>query len=195
MAIIMQKIQPELPPKGTFSARCYQMIHIGTIPEEFKGQTKHLNKVRISFELPTEQKTFSEEKGEQPFVISQEYTLSMSQKSKLKAVLEAWRGESFSNEEMKGFDITEMVGEACLITIAHKESENGNIYATITGVTQPIKGMEIPPLINQPCILSFDDDDFITKFNTLPEFIQEKIKTSKEYTQLTGEIQDDTSKH
>lgn len=193
MPIVLAKKQAELPPKGTFPARCFQMIHIGTIPEEFKGQTKHLNKVRISFELPTEQKIFDESKGEQPFVISQEYTLSMSQKSKLKAALEAWRGESFSKEEMKGFDITELVGEACLVTIAHKVSESGNMYATITSITQPIKGMDIPPLINEPDIVSFDSEDFADKLNALPEFIQDKIKSSKEYIELTGEIQDDPS--
>lgn len=191
MAIILAKKVAELPPRGTFPARCYQMIQIGTIKEKFKGQEKWLSKVRIGFELPTKQKVFDEAKGEQPFVISQEYTLSMAQKSKLKAMLESWRGETFSKEEMKGFDITEMIGEPCLIAIAHKESESGNVYAQITGVTQPIEGMDVPPLYNEPNFVSFDDPDFMDKLEKLPEFLRDKIKGSREYVQLTGEIQDD----
>lgn len=188
MAIILKRKETELPPKGTFPARCYQMIHIGTIKEKFKGEEKLCNKVRIGFELPTEQKIFDETKGEQPFVISQEYTLSMGQKSKLKALLESWRGESFSKEEMKGFDITEMIGEPCLISISHKESESGSMYAQITSITQPMKGLDIPKLINDPIIVSFDSVDFIEQLEKLPDFLQEKIKSSKEYFELTGEI-------
>lgn len=188
MAIILKRKETELPPKGTFPARCYQMIHIGTIKEKFKGEEKLCNKVRIGFELPTEQKIFDETKGEQPFVISQEYTLSMGQKSKLKALLESWRGESFSKEEMKGFDITEMIGEPCLISISHKESESGSMYAQITSITQPMKGLDIPKLINDPIVVSFDSVDFIEQLEKLPDFLQEKIKSSKEYFELTGEI-------
>ena len=190
MAIILKRKETELPPKGTFPARCYQMIHIGTIKEKFKGEEKYCNKVRIGFELPTEQKIFDETKGEQPFVISQEYTLSMGQKSKLKALLESWRGESFSKEEMKGFDITEMIGEPCLISISHKESESGSVYAQITSITQPMKGFDVPKLINDPVIVSFDSEDFIKQLEKLPDFLQEKIKSSKEYFELTGEIPD-----
>lgn len=195
MAIILQKKQIELPPKGTFQARCYQMIQIGTIKEKFKGQEKYLSKVRIGFELPTELRVFDINKGEQPIVISQEYTLSMSQKSKLKAMLESWRGETFSKDEMKGFDITEMIGEACLVTISYKESESGNIYAQVTGVTQPIKGMDIPKLINEPIVVAFDSEDFIDELEKLPDFLKEKIKSSQEYIELTGEIpENDTCK-
>lgn len=188
MAIILKRKETELPPKGTFPARCYQMIHIGTIKEKFKGEEKLCNKVRIGFELPTEQKIFDETKGEQPFVISQEYTLSMGQKSKLKVLLESWRGEPFSKEEMKGFDITEMIGEPCLISISHKESESGSMYAQITSITQPMKGLDIPKLINDPIVVSFDSVDFIEQLEKLPDFLQEKIKSSKEYFELTGEI-------
>jgi hypothetical protein len=31
----------ELVPSGTFIARCYSMIHIGTISENFKGRKQN----------------------------------------------------------------------------------------------------------------------------------------------------------
>lgn len=193
MAIIMSKKPIDLPPTGTFPARCYQMIHIGTIDEEYKGNKKTINKVRLGFELPTERKVFNPDKGEQPYVISQDYTLSMSKKSKLKSVLESWRGIEFSKEEMSGFDITELIGSSCLITIAHKVSESGSQYAQITNVTQPIRGMDIPKLENDVFVLSFDDVDFIDKVESLPDFIKDKVKSSKEYGWIINENTNDNS--
>jgi hypothetical protein len=39
-------------PAGTFAARCFEMIQIGTIKEVIQGKEKMLNKVRVSWELP-----------------------------------------------------------------------------------------------------------------------------------------------
>jgi len=48
---------------GTYAARCYSMVYMGTIDEKFQGQEKTQKKVRLTFELPTELKVFKEEKG------------------------------------------------------------------------------------------------------------------------------------
>ena len=53
---------------GNYVARCYSMVHIGTISDEYKGEKKEASKVRLTFELPTETKVFKEENGEQPYV-------------------------------------------------------------------------------------------------------------------------------
>ena len=41
----------ELIPAGTYAARCYQMIEIGTVQETILGTEKILTKVRIGWEL------------------------------------------------------------------------------------------------------------------------------------------------
>ena len=74
----------ELIPSGNYVARCYQMIEIGTVNEVIQGTQKQLHKVRIGWELPTELKVFKEENGEQPLVISKDYTLSLNEKSNLR---------------------------------------------------------------------------------------------------------------
>jgi hypothetical protein len=51
----------ELIPAGNYVARCYQMIHIGSVTENIMGEEKQLNKVRIGWELPTELRVFKEE--------------------------------------------------------------------------------------------------------------------------------------
>lgn len=165
---------------GSYPARCYSMVQLGTNEETILGVTKDLHKVRITWELPTELKVFKEENGEQPMVISKEFTLSMHEKATLRQFLESWRGKSFTEDEAKAFDITVLLGKPCMLSISHKVAKNGNTYANISGVNLLPKGMECPPQINEIFELSFDNWNE-NKFNSLPDFIKDKIKTSREY--------------
>ncbi len=49
-----------LPPVGTFPARVYRIIYLGTIKGEFKGTPTESYKVSISWELPTKTHVFKE---------------------------------------------------------------------------------------------------------------------------------------
>jgi hypothetical protein len=184
MAITAKDNRPprELIEAGNYIARCYQMIEIGTVKEDFQGQEKTLTKVRIGWELPTELKVFKEENGEQPRVISNEYTLSMADKATLRKHLEAWRGKTFSEEEAKNFDITKLLGVPCQLNIIHKASKKdaSKVYEQISNVSPLMKGINCPAAINPIFVLSFDDWD-VQKFESLPDFIKDKIKTSDEY--------------
>ena len=176
--------QRELIPAGNYIARCYQMLHIGTVMEEYMGEKKPMNKVRIGWELPTELKVFSEEKGEQPFVISQEYTLSMGEKANLRKMLASWRGKDFTEEQAKCFDITNLIGVPCMVNIIHKLSKDGSkTYQTISSVTPLPKGINCPEQINKTAILQYDDFDDVL-FNSLPDFIKDKVKLSAEYNEM-----------
>lgn len=167
-------------PAGTYPARCYSMIHIGTIEENILGQTKKLNKVRITWELPTETKVFKEENGEQPHSISKEFTLSMNEKSNLRKFLEGWRGVSFTEKEAEAFDVTVLLGKPCLLSVIHKLSKNGNTYAEISSVSTLPKGMGCPKQVNPS--FEFNYNPFsLDKFETLPDFLKDKMKQSEEY--------------
>lgn len=173
---------------GTYAARCYSMIHIGTIEETILGDKKTLNKVRIGWELPTEMHVFNDEKGPEPRAISEEYTLSMHEKSTLRPFLEGWRGRGFTEEEAEAFDITALLGIECMITIIHKKAKNGNTYAKVTAASKMPKGMECPPQINATFLLDYDNFS-MEKVNSLPDFIQEKIFNSAEFNALQGEAE------
>ncbi len=177
----------ELIPAGNYIARCYQMLQIGTIETEYKGTQKMLEKVRIAWELPTELKVFKEENGQQPLVISNEYTLSMADKANLRKMLASWRSKDFTEEEAKCFDITKLLGVPCMINIIHSPAKNdpSKMYETIAGVTPLPKGVECPPQINKNQVLSFDNfDDRL--FDSLPDFIKDKIKSSDEYKKMVN---------
>lgn len=173
----------EIIPAGSYAARCYSMIHIGTIEETFNGEAKERNKVRITWELPTEMITFNEERGEQPRVIAKEFTLSLHEKSTLRAFLESWRGKSFTDKEAQSFDVTNLLGVPCMLSITHKTATNGNTYANISSVSMLPKGMDCPELINERQELTYDN--FKQElFESLPDFIKEKMIISKEYQSL-----------
>jgi len=172
----------EVISAGNYAARCYQMIHIGTVKENILGEEKILNKVRIGWELPTELKVFDQEKGEQPLVISEEFTLSMHEKSKLRKFLASWRGKDFTEDEAKCFDVTKLVGAACMLNIIHKPSKKDPtiIYAVIGSVSPIPKGLVVDAQINPTFILDYDNFSE-EKMNTLPDFIRNKMINSMEY--------------
>jgi hypothetical protein len=165
---------------GNYAARCYSMIHIGSLEEEFQGVKKLCNKVRITWELPTELAVFKEENGEQPFSVSKEFTLSMHEKATLRKFLESWRGKGFTEEEAKRFDVSKLIGAPCMLNIIHKESKTGKTYADISSVSTMPKGLQCPEQINKTIMFSIAQPDWEV-FNSLPSFLQDKIKLSKEY--------------
>lgn len=171
-----------LIPAGNHIARCYQMIQIGTVVEKsgiYAGKESH--KVRLTWETPDEQHDFG--KGLQPFSISKEFTLSMNEKATLRKMLESWRGKAFTEDEAKAFDITVLLGKACMLNVIHKTSAQGKTYAEISSISALPKGFECTKQINPSSLLSFDEWSE-TVFSTLPDFLKEKIKSSKEYAAM-----------
>lgn len=186
----------ELIPAGNYIARCYKMIHIGTVEEIILGEKKILNKVRIGWELPTELRVFNQEKGEQPIVIDKEYTLSMHEKASLRAALKSWRGKDFTEKEAECFDITKLLGVPCFINIIHKPSKKdpSKIYEEIAGITPMPKGVTCPEQINPTFVLSYDEWDQ-SKFDTLPDFIKNKMIGSMEYSAMKAPAHTEIKNH
>lgn len=175
----------ELIPAGNYIARCYQMIEIGTVTENIMGKQVIQKKVRIGWELPTELRVFDPAKGEQPLVISKEYTLSMNEKSNLRKDLKSWRGKDFTEDEASKFDITKLISKACMLNIIHKpgKSDPSKVYEQISGIASIPKGVTVPAQINPTFELNYDS--FNTElFEALPDFIKQKMQGSLEYASL-----------
>ena len=166
---------------GNYPARCYSMVHIGTVEENILGTLKRLNKVRITWELPTELKVFKEENGEQPCVISKEFTLSLHEKATLRNFLKNWRGKDFTDKEAKSFDIEKLVGAPCMLNITHKTKKDGSgIYAEIGSVSAMPKGFLCPDQVTPSFIFTYENFN-TEKFNLLPDFLKNKMVNSDEY--------------
>lgn len=188
--IIIKANQPtkrEIVPSGTHIARCYSMIHIGSVEWEYQGEKKVSNKVRLTFELPNEMRDFGG-KVEQPMVISKEYTLSLHEKSNLRKDLESWKGSALTIEDLKSFDITNLIGKGAMISIIHKLSKKGNKFAQIGNVNSLSKGIKCPPQINETFIFNFEDEFNQAWLDEQPEWIQDEIKSTEEYQNKLNQI-------
>lgn len=170
-------------PEGTHVARCYRVIQLGTITKNILGQDKRIHEVRIDWELPNELHVFSEENGEEPFTIGTTYTLSLAENAKLRKMLESWRGKKFTDEELKGFDVSKLIGATCLVNVGHNESKAGKIYADVMSVMPVVKGTEVPGPILQPLLLEFDTFDW-NAYESLSQHWQDRIANSEEYGAL-----------
>lgn len=147
----------EIPQAGTFPARCYRFLDLGTQPKTFQGQTKLTHQVRLSWELPTELTEKGDHVGK-PFSIHNQYTWSMGDKAILRKTLESWRGKKFTDTDFgeTGFNTKKLIGISCMLGVTHTESK-GKVYANITSVSPLLKGYDMPPQINESLYFSFDE--------------------------------------
>lgn len=181
----------EQVPAGNYVARCIRMVNIGTIEEEILGKKKMMNKVAITFELPTEQRVFKEGDPESPYLVQKEFNLSMNEKATIRLYMESWRGKKFTDEEAVNVDISKMLGKSCMINVVHKMSKKGTAFPDIASITPLPKGLTCPPQINPTFEFGYEPFDK-AKFDTLPEWIQKKIMLSEEYNLHTSKPQIET---
>jgi hypothetical protein len=167
----------ENAPTGTHLARCIGLIDIGTHRSEWKGQEIRRRQVIIKWELPSE---FREDG--QPFVVSEFYTRSLSEKAHLRHALVNWRGRDFTPQELQGFDLKNILQQPCQVSITAKD--NGKIK--VSGVAGVPKGVTVPAQVNPT--LHFDLDFFDqTVFDGLTDGLKKLIADSEEYQAETGE--------
>jgi len=174
----------KLPPADTHIARCVSIIDLGTQEVVWQGKTKNQRKIRISWELPNEKEIFSEEKGEQPFLVSKDYTLSMADLATLRKDLESWRGKPFTEEECEVFDEQKLLGAPCMLTIIHN-AKGDKTYANIANVTRLLKGTTCPDQIN-PSISYNSESGDTDVYKSLPEWLRVKIAKSPEFQAASG---------
>lgn len=169
-------------PAGAHRAVCIGFIDLGTQKTEYQGQTSHKRLIRIRWELADE---FMDDG--KPFTISKRYTWSMGDRANLRKDLESWRGKPFEKSDFgpSGFDTRKLLGVPCLLTIVHKDSQNG-IFANISAISPLPKGMEKPGGHNNELSYvalekgRFSQDDF----DLLHEKTKEQIRLSPEYQEV-----------
>jgi len=195
MSIIAQQTNNgggQTVPAGTHVARCYQIIHIGTIVDTYQGEEKLVNKVRLVFELPLETADFG--KGEQPFSIGRDFTLSMHEKSGLRAFVQSWLGKAMSDAEANKFDIGTLLGKEAMVSVMHRTANTGRNYADLKGASPLAKGMTCPPQVNAAFLLDYDSEDFDLRFKMLPEWLQNKVSSSAEFSKRLDRAADQMNK-
>jgi hypothetical protein len=170
----------EQAPIGTHAARSIKLIDIGTQTSDYQGKITHRRQVIVMWELPNTLMTEGENAGK-PFIISKFYTASLSEKATLRHDLVSWRGREFTVGELQEFDLKNILGKSCLVSIIH----NDNKKARVSGVMALPHGMEVPPQINQTLYFSLDDFDPAV-FDGISKGIKEMIEKSPEYQDIVS---------
>lgn len=178
MSIIAKKeegLKIEALEAGVYMGTCKAIIDLGMqFNEKFN---KIAQKIMIIWTIVGEMVLIGEEEKER--TISKEYTLSLGEKANLTKDLEAWRGKKFTQEELMGFDLVNILNKSCQLNII-KDEKNGKEYNNINAIMALAKGQKAEPLVDT---MIFDLTDAATweHWKIIPSWMQEKIQNAKNY--------------
>ena len=78
-----------------------------------------------------------------PWLVVKTYTASLNEKATLRKELERWRGQRFTEVELRGWDLEKVLNAPALLQIMHNETETG-VFANVTAVLPLPKAMARP---------------------------------------------------
>jgi hypothetical protein len=136
-------------------------------------------KIVLLFELPNE--TIERDGKTAPLTINKEYTLSLGKKSVLRKHLETWRGRPFTDDELKGFEVSNVVGSSCMASIIHVPRQDGTgVRDRLESVTAIPKGYPAPPQFHESVKYEIEQGRD-AGFQKLPPWLQTKISGCVEW--------------
>ena len=182
-------------PAGMHLARCYRIVDLGTQKSEYMGQVKYLHKIMLGWEIHGmhDDGTPIKMQDGRPFGIFKNYTLSWSEKANLRLDLQSWRGKPFTQEEMRKFDLKNVLGAWCMLNIIERPGKSdGKMYTNVDGVTPVpamIKQNGLPTAVNKNELFKIDEPD-MEMFNGFSDNLKAKISSSPEWQKLQGKAQE-----
>jgi hypothetical protein len=187
-----QKMERKLPEAGATVGVLYSLVDLGHQKTNWDNQEKWTPKVRLTFELPDQTDEFEvEENGkrttvQKPMVVSIEQTRSLGEKASLRKLLEQWRGQTFTSKELQAFSLKNLLGKPAMLTLIHKTSQQGRQYCAIAGASKLPKGMKAPATTTNDQLYYEIEQGEAGQFNDMPDWLQEKIRASKEFATAAG---------
>lgn len=161
---------------GVYTATSSMIIDLGLqLSEKFE---KTQRKMMILWNVLGEEVEINGEKL--PRTMSKEYSFSLGEKSNLRKDLQAWRGKSFTDEELQGFNLLNILNKSCQLQIILEE-KNGKKYNNIASIMALPKGTEITPL-EKTSHFDMENPETWNNWAEIPEWIQNKIKKAQNYT-------------
>jgi len=182
-------------PIGMHVSRCIRIIDLGTAVDNMYGKPKH--DVFFMWEIPGQLKTYTK-KGEngqadqeitEPFTVSKYYNATLTDGSHLRTDLESWRSKPFTEQELQGFELRNVIAAPCMINVIHKPRKNkpGQVNAVVTTVTPmpKIDGMVCPPQAHPSVFFSLDPEEFDPQiYESLSQGLKARVMQSDEYKYL-----------
>jgi hypothetical protein len=124
-----------LAPAGLTQGVCCDIIDLGVIETTYKGKTKKQHKATIVWQTAD-----IDPVNNKPYLVFKRYTVSLDEKANLRKDLESWRGRSFSEEELTGFDLDKLIGANGQLNIVHNKTGD-DTYANVQSIVPLARGM------------------------------------------------------
>ena len=176
-------IEQPLLAADNYPARVAQIIDLGLQDGgEWKGDKKPpVNKVYITYELVD---AFMLDKDgneveDKPLWKSEDLNLLSPNMDMAKCNK---RYKAIDPEEVFDYDWSQLLGQPCSVLTIHKESK-GKTYCNVGNVMPYVvskRNPELPELQNEGRMFTLDEPD-MEVFATLPEWLQERIKSNLEF--------------
>ena len=186
MSLIAKENSERIPPldAGIYEAVCSQLIDLGRQYSKQFDNTYH--KIRIVWDVIGETVTVGEKTWQRTVYV--DLTNSLDEKSNLRKMLVSWRGREFTPEELKGFNLANILGVGCQVQIIHKSNDKG-VYANVQTVLPFPKGRTAPAV--ETVIFDLSDPDTYPVFDTLPKYLQKRIAESEEFDDTGLQLSDE----
>lgn len=168
--------------EGTYFATCYGLIDVGDVYSE--NFDKCTPKFTILWELVGAEPLHIDGK-EINRTVSKSYTKSLNSKSNLRKDLRAWRGREFTEEELKKFDMLNILGAPCQIQIVNA-TNNGKTYSNIAAIMNLPKGMPKPVPTLERVYWDFEEHAIgDEEWEKIPSWLQTVIQGNETYQYIT----------
>lgn len=161
----------EQAPVGTYPGRLIQAIDLGTQETAYGPKRK----VALTFE------TSRQMDDGRPYTIGRWLNLSLFRTSSLREFLECWLGRELTPNERKDFGFELFFKVPCLLTVAEKPDQKGELRSRINSITPLPDGLEAPPLVNERVVFDLADPDR-ANFEKLSPGMQDIIRRSPEFS-------------
>ena len=114
--------------------------------------------------------------------ISKNFTLSLAEKATLRVDLKNWRGRDFTADELRGFELKNLLGVWAMLSVVRAAGNNGKEYTNISTINPVPKSLKasLPEGHNKAQIFSLDEPDMVL-FETFSDFLRAKIESSPEW--------------
>ncbi len=160
---------------GVYTAISSAIIDLGVQQNKTYGTTQR--RFMMIWNILNEEVEVNGEKL--PRTMSKEYGFNLGEKSNLRKDLQAWRGQAFNDEELKGFDLLTVLNKACQLQII-LEKKDGKEYNNIAGIMSLAKGTKIEKL-DDTYYFDIENEETWNNWIKIPKWIQEKIKKADNY--------------
>lgn len=160
---------------GVYTAVSSAIIDLGQQTSEKFGKTQR--KFMMLWNIVGEEVEVNGQKLAR--TMSKEYSFSLNEKSTLRKDLQAWRGVVFTDEELKAFNLLNIINKPCQLQIL-LEDKNGKQYNNIASIMALPKGMTIE-LLTDTYHFDFEDMETYKNWSKIPTWIQDRIKKADNY--------------